>query len=82
MDISAPHNLIDPLDDTERRYGIRVTIEPTDPFLRLIDPDWEKYHWYETAEERDHALTDMRERHLYSRDTDRPTLIFAPVAHE
>ena len=44
MDISAPHNLIDPLDDAKRPHGIRVTIEPTDPFLRLVDPEWEKYH--------------------------------------
>ncbi len=79
MDISAPHNLVDSVTDAERRYGIRVTIDPADPFLRLVDPDWEKHHWYETVDERDRAMADMRERHLYSRDADRPTLIFEPV---
>lgn len=79
MDISAPHNLIDPVTGDQRRYGIRVTIDPADPFLRLVDPDWEKHHWYKTVNERDRAMADMHERHPYSRDTDQPTLIFEPV---
>jgi len=61
------------------RFGIRVALYPDDPFRQLLDDGWEKLHWFPTAEQRDRALEDMRGRHVYSRDSDTPRLIFETV---
>lgn len=78
MDICHDHNLLEPLD-VEKPYGIRVTLKPGESFSHLLGSDWETYHWYATAEERDRALADMASEHLYSRRGDRPMLRFEPV---
>lgn len=78
MDICHDHNLIEELAE-DKPYGIRVTLEPGESFTVLLGSDWETYHWYATAEERDRALADMASEHLYSRRGDRPRLRFDPV---
>ncbi len=81
MDICHSHNLTKPLD-VPKPFGIRVRIRGTDTFARLIGKDWRQHHWYATREERDHALADMASEHVYSRDGDRPTLLFEPVEQQ
>jgi hypothetical protein len=78
MKFCHEHNAAHPLD-VDRPYGIRVRIKASDTFARIIGEDWSREHWFETRFERDQALQDMASRHLYSRDGDRPTLIFEPV---
>jgi hypothetical protein len=78
MDICHPHNLNSPLD-VPKPYGIRVSIRPTDTFVRLIGSTWQQHHWYSSREERDRILVDMASEHLYSRGGDRPTLRFDAV---
>ncbi len=79
MEISNQHNLVDTPDDSERRFGIRVSIAESDPFGRLVSEDWETFHWYADAPTRDRALADMSARHRYSRLGDAPTLRYDPV---
>jgi len=62
-----------------RPFGIRVRIKAGDPFARLVDPDWQKTHWFASRHERDAALEDMASRHLYSRRGDEPTLEFEKI---
>lgn len=83
VDISNAHNLpaAAPADATGR-YGIRVTLPATDPFARLVDEGWSATHWYESRHERDAALADMARQHEYSRDGDRPTLIFTAIERD
>lgn len=78
MDICHEHNLNSDLS-ASRRFGIRVTLPMQDTFSPLLGTDWERVHWYGTAEERDRALKDMASEHLYSRRGDRPTLRFEPI---
>jgi hypothetical protein len=78
MDICHAHNL-NVVPAAAKRYGIRVTLPPRDSFTRLIGSDWERFHWYATAEERDRALQEMASEHLYSRRGDRPTLRLEPA---
>ena len=80
MDFAHRHNLVDPSRaDQERRWGIRVTLPPTDPFASLVGADWEKTHWYPTERERDEALQRMRTRHGYYRIGDEVSLVFDKV---
>lgn len=79
MSISNRHNLIDDANAAEKRFGIRVRLNDTDPFRHLIDDTWNVEHWYATAEERDTALRDMAGRHRYSRLGDLPTLVYERI---
>ena len=81
MEIVHPHNLTAPLD-VPKRYGVRVSMRPTDTFARLLGPGWHREHWYATVSERDAALNDMAGEHLYSRRGDKPTLIFEAIERE
>ncbi len=81
MDICHAHNLTKPID-VPKPYGVRVSIRPTDTFVRLLGTSWHREHWYATREERDLALADMASEHRYSRDGDRPTLIFEPIEQQ
>jgi len=54
-------------------------IRENDPFRALLGPEWQKYHWFATAEERDRALEEMSRKHEYSRVGDRPALVFVKV---
>ena len=78
MEICHAHNLArKPVES--KPYGIRVSLPAGDTFTRLIGADWERFHWFDTAEERDRALRDMASEHLYSRRGDRPRLVFEAV---
>jgi hypothetical protein len=78
MKVCHSHNLNRSVD-ADKRYGVRVSLPPGDTFLALIDRNWELVHWYETERERDQALREMANEHLYSRRGDRPTLMFEPM---
>jgi len=78
MEICHPHNLNCDLTRA-RPFGIRVSLPAGDTFARLLGPDWERFHWYVTANERDRALENMVSEHLYSRRGDRPSVVFEAV---
>ena len=70
------------MDNNKREsanYGIRVSLPDNDPFTALIGEDWSTEHWYATESERDQAMADMAQEHIYSRRGDRPALIFTPI---
>lgn len=79
MGISAVHNLRVPPAEQLEPYGVRVSLPPGDPFRKLLGADWQRTHWYATAQERDAALEEMSRRHEYSRSGDRPALVFEKV---
>lgn len=79
MALSQPHNLAHPDFGQPRSYGVRVSLLPGDPFRKLLGPDWNRTHWYETATQRDAALAEMSRKHEYSRPGDRPALQFGKV---
>jgi len=79
MGISQPQNLRTPPIQKLRPFGVRVSLPPGDPFRKLLGNEWQREHWYETAEERDRALTEMARRHEYSRGGDKPALVFEKV---
>ena len=81
MDLCHSHNLSRDLA-TPKPYGIRVSIRSTDSFARLLGASWERLHWFESEQERDRTLADMASEHLYSRQGDRPTLIYEAVERE
>ena len=60
-------------------YGIRIRLPDGDPFAELVGADWSTEHWYNTQTERDQAMADMAQEHIYSRDGDRPTLEFTAI---
>ncbi|MBN1237565.1 MAG: hypothetical protein JXB36_03640 [Gammaproteobacteria bacterium] len=78
MDIAHSHNLNMDLT-VPKPFGIRVTLPRTDTFAQLLGTDWERVHWYATAQERDRALKEMASEHLYSRRGDVPRLRFEPI---
>jgi hypothetical protein len=79
MGIAHPHNLHRPITIDQRPYGIRITLRESDPFRNVLGPEWQKFHWYGSARERDEALAEMSRKHEYSRSGDRPALIFTKV---
>jgi hypothetical protein len=79
MGISQSHNLRSPAVETLRPYGLRVTLPPGDPLSKLLGPEWNRTHWYATAQERDAEMEEMKRRHEYSRATDAPSLRFEKV---
>jgi hypothetical protein len=79
MGISQAHNLRRPPVEKPKPFGIRVSLPVQDPLRKLLGPDWNRQHWYSTAEERDEALEEMARRHEYSRKLDKPSLVFQKV---
>jgi len=74
------HNLVEPeLAEAERPYGIRVTLPEGDTLRKVLGDDWEKFHWYRSPEERDHAFEELAKRHGYYRKTDTPTQVLEKV---
>ena len=73
MAICHEHNLRAP-PPSARPFGICVSLQPGDPFARLVGADWQKLHWFATERERDVVLADMASRHLYSRRGDEPSV--------
>ncbi len=78
MAICHQHNLKAALP-LARPFGIQVRLKPGDPFVKLVGPDWQKSHWFETARERDAVLADMESRHLYSRRGDEPSVVLERI---
>lgn len=68
--------------DTDKRFGIRMTLPEGDPRRgsHLLGPDWEAYRWYATAEERDRMLKAMTSQHPYYQRGERPSVRCEPVA--
>jgi hypothetical protein len=79
MGINQAHNLRAPPVERLRPYGVRVSLPPGDPFRKLLGPEWHRLHWFATPQERDAALAEMSRRHEYSRQGDRPSLLFEKV---
>ena len=65
--------------NVERKFGIRVSLPPSDTFSRMLGEEWENIHWYPTEEERDRAFDNMAERHGYYRNTDSPTHLLEKI---
>jgi hypothetical protein len=81
VDYCHQHNLVDP--DTarrDRRFGIRVTLPPTDTMCRVLGETWEHTHWYATEAERDAAFGNMARRHGYYRKSDTPTQVLEKIS--
>jgi hypothetical protein len=66
-------------EESSKTFGLRVSLPDGDPFTYLLDKDWAATHWYETQTERDLALQDMQREHEYSRNGDKPALVFAAI---
>lgn len=79
MAVASTHNLNRPVVVEQRPYGIRLSLRENDPFRNLLGPEWQRFHWFSTARERDAALSEMSRRHEYSRDEDQPALVFQKV---
>lgn len=69
-------------DPAKKRFGIRCTLPPDDPMSapHLLGPDWVAERWYTTEQERDEALADFAQVHLYSRRSDKPSVIYTKVS--
>lgn len=81
MTFCHSHNLVDPdTVDTERRYGIRVTLPASDTLRTIIGDDWERLHWYPNEAERDRAYRRMATRHGFYRNTDTPTQVIEKIS--
>lgn len=78
VDLSQAHN-VTRIDSGDRRFGIRVSVPPEDPFTRLVGADWHTFHWFATREERDRVMQEMGARHCYSRIGDVPSIMLEPV---
>jgi hypothetical protein len=79
MGIANAQNMVRSVPVRPRPYGIRVRLRHGDPFAKLLGTDWQKTHWFFTAEERDRVLEDMSRKHEYSRIGDQPALVFEKV---
>ncbi|MEI8298330.1 MAG: hypothetical protein WCH32_09920 [Pseudomonadota bacterium] len=79
MTIANEHNLHRDPASPVCPFGIRAQLRRGDPLSLLLGKDWQKVHWYGTAEERDAALADMGRRHEYSRTGDEPAMAFQKV---
>jgi hypothetical protein len=79
MGIASIQNMARTVPVLPQPYGIRVRLKHGDPFAKLLGTDWQKTHWYFTAEERDRVLEEMSRKHEYSRIGDRPALVFEKV---
>ena len=74
------HNLVQKDQaNAERKFGIRVTLPPSDTFSRVLGDEWENLHWYRSEAERDRAFENMAARHGYYRNTDAPTQILEKI---
>ena len=81
MEFCHQHNLVDPdRAGQARNFGIRVTLPAGDTLRNVLGEDWEKFHWYESAAERDAAFEQMAIRHGYYRKTDAPTQVLEKVS--
>ena len=81
MEFCHQHNLVDPdRAGHDCNFGIRVTLPAGDALRNVLGEDWETYHWYTSAPERDAAFEQMAIRHGYYRKTDAPTQVLEKVS--
>ena len=66
-------------DENSKAFGISVSLPAGDPFTRLLDEGWNVTHWYATQTARDLAMQDMQKEHEYSRNGDKPALVFEAI---
>jgi hypothetical protein len=78
-EICQPHNLRKPAGQGPKPYGVRISLKSGDPFRKIMGGEWHKVHWYASAAERDAGLAEMSRRHEYSRNGDKPALVFEKV---
>jgi hypothetical protein len=57
-----------------------VTLPAGDTLRNVLGEDWEKFHWYASAAERDAAFERMATRHGYYRKSDAPTQVLEKVS--
>ena len=79
MAVQSAHNLRKPQTQVPHPYGVRISLKVNDPFRKILGPDWQRHHWYASAEARDGALAEMSRRHDYSRPQHAPALVFTKV---
>ena len=80
MSFCHRHNLVDPdPSDSDRRFGIRVTLPPADTLRNILGDDWEQLHWFTDVDERDRVYDEMAKRHGYYRDSDTPTQVLEKI---
>lgn len=80
MDYCHQHNLVEPdKANTEKKFGIKVSLPANDTFSKILGDDWQRVHWYATELERDRACDEMARRHEYSRTTDLPTQVLEKI---
>ncbi|NND65384.1 MAG: hypothetical protein HKM24_05400 [Gammaproteobacteria bacterium] len=63
----------------ETIFGINIRMRLDDPMRTLLGDDWQTTRWYANEHERNQALTEMKRQHEYSRDGDRPNLMYETV---
>lgn len=74
------HNLVnDEHIDAEKTFGIRIGIPASDPFGKLVGPQWQAEHWFASVEKRDTAYREMAKRHGYYRIGDNPSQVLEKV---
>lgn len=76
--ICHPHNLVTPVTEP-KNFGIRVKLRSSDPFCNLVGNNWQREHWFNSANERDIALVKMSEKYVYFRPGDKPSLDFEKI---
>lgn len=81
MSTCHEHNLRTLPHAESKPYGIRVSLKPGDPFRKLLGADWQRTHWFATAEERDAVLAEMSRKHEYSRPGDYPAHAYEKVVN-
>ena len=74
--------MTNPQPQTSENFGIRVSLPAGDPFINLLDDDWQTTHWYASQGKRDLALIDMQREHEYSRGGDAPALVFTAIERD
>ncbi|HEX2667587.1 MAG TPA: hypothetical protein VHP13_04355 [Gammaproteobacteria bacterium] len=67
---------------TKKRFGIRCTLPPDDPMSapHLLGPDWVAERWYASEQERDEALAEFSNVHIYSRRGDKPSVVYTKIS--
>ena len=79
ISICQPHNLRRDDSWQPKPYGVRLSLQPGDPFRKLLGPDWQRVHWFHSASDRDAALSEMSRKHEYSRPGDQPAIVVERV---
>ena len=71
-------------DNDSRKYGIEILMPETDPFraAHLLGDSWAAARWFETREQRDAALMQMRKHPGYYRKGDVPSVQYAEINPE